>query len=319
MMRLLGKLSQCLNSARQASRRESQQSLFWQKNTSCEQHPAYSSHAMLCATCLSVFDTNPSSATTVVRGSHHTNIANLKAAAQQGCYLCAGLVLDYSDEEVNDGSAVSNNGTVLLTFELCMSLASPLIGLLTFQFVAEDISSPTYELVYTSSLQKPINYSAFLDNVRADLSSEPWRVRDDGFASSSAAVPKSTGDPDSLKVASKWLQMCLENHSYCENHEFLPASPWYPKRLLDLGSDDGTLRLVETKEHAPEERYATLSHRWGPKRICTLTIGNIGDYKINIPVSILSNTFRDAIAATRMLRVLPLDRLSLYRSSWRWR
>ncbi len=256
---------------------------------------------MLCATCLFIFEKNPVE-TTVIEGPHQANIENLRRAAKQGCYLCSDLVLEYDDIYHDDVNCEANGSSEFLTFELRMSVASNRIGLLSFQFVKADLSSATYELVYTGTLVKPPAYDEFLQLSRADVSNEAWRVRDDSFPSSSAMVPKSTGDLATLKIAAQWLRNCLESHSSCEDREFTSAAPWFPKRLLDLSSE-GRIRLIETRQQRPKERYATLSHCWGPKPICTLTTDNIEEFKEDVPDAILSNTFRDAVAVTRMLEI----------------
>ncbi|CAO2649674.1 Nn.00g009660.m01.CDS01 [Neocucurbitaria sp. VM-36] len=217
----------------------------------------------------------------------------------------ASSFLEYDDEEVGfDTSVVAESGppAEFFSYELSLSLFSKRIGLLSFEF-AEQLTSATYEIVYTSNLTKPKEHDSFLQALKDDLSSEPWRVRDDGFPSSTATVPQSTGDPEVLKVAGRWLSQCLDNHSSCEHDDFSPDKPWYPKRLLDVSAPSGQPRLVITRKEEPKERYATLSHCWGPKPICCLTADNIEDYEGVIPREELTNTFRDAINATRMLQI----------------
>ncbi|KAJ4363895.1 hypothetical protein N0V83_009347 [Neocucurbitaria cava] len=259
---------------------------------------------MLCSLCVSVFQQDQGTRATTVRGVHHATIASLRAAAKQGCYLCCELELEYDAEDDLKSDILADLAprAKFLTYELNLSLFSNHIGLLTFE-IGEQLASATYEVVYNNNVTKPKGYNGFLKQVNGDLSNEPWRVRDDGFLSSTAAVPESTGDPDVLKIAEKWLSHCLANHASCEHDAFSIDKPWYPKRLLDVSASSGVPRLVITEQERPMERYATLSHCWGPNPICCLTADNLEDYQSGIALEELTNTFRDAVAATRMLQI----------------
>lgn len=269
---------------------------------------------MLCATCISIFQTDLGNhAFPVVDGLHHISIANVRAAAKLGCYLCSELELDYEDgdEDEDEDASVggeTENGRVTsqVSFELRFYVTtSPegRLGMLSFASADGKLTSASYEMVYTEGLAKPRRYDDFLRQTAFDLLSEPWRVRDDGFASSTAKFAESTGDPQVLGVAGKWLKRCLEEHTECEAVEYSSGAPWVPKRLLDLALDAGEVRLIETKDEKPEERYATLSHCWGEDPICCLTADNMDEWHEKIPLDVLTNTFRDAIAATRMLNI----------------
>jgi hypothetical protein len=273
---------------------------------------------MLCAVCISIFqnDLNTPQYVSITTGRHHASMADVEAAARQGCYLCSELVLDYDYEAVDNTTT-----TVSLSFELQFydhhrySSRRGQICILSFASSDEQLISASYEIVYTGHLSKPLGYDSFLQLAREDLEKEPWRVRNDGFSSSTEAVPESTGDPKVLKIAEGWLERCLKQHSNCENPEFSANAQWYPKRLLDL-SRSGQ-RLISTEEEKPEGRYATLSHCWGPNpSICCLTADNGNEMQTDIPTQLLTKTFRDAVAATKMLKIryLWIDSLCIMQS-----
>lgn len=258
---------------------------------------------MLCAMCVSIFDRHPvDTVFSTVRGQHHASIANVDAAAGQGCYLCSELILDYDNDESATKTGNSKD-TSSLSFEITSySINSPegRLSVLTFESADGLLASGGYEIVYTENIVKPPGYDAYLQQTRIDLAKEPWRVRTDGFPSSEAAVPNSTGDAEVLKIAGAWLKTCLETHPKCNNSS---GQPWFPKRLLDLSAAGGQ-RLIVTDEEMPEGRYGTLSHCWGTNAsICCLTSNNLEEWKNNIPSELLTRTFRDAIAATRMLNI----------------
>ena len=87
-----------------------------------------------------------------------------------------------------------------------------------------------------------------------------------------------------------------------------------PTRVLDVdasGSSSG-LRLVNNR---PGRRgyYATLSHVWGKKQIIRSTTDNVSQHEKSIPMSALSQTFRDAVEIARSLgvRYLWIDSLCI--------
>ncbi|KAF2264371.1 HET-domain-containing protein, partial [Lojkania enalia] len=82
--------------------------------------------------------------------------------------------------------------------------------------------------------------------------------------------------------------------------ETLPA---LPSRVLDVNASESSpkLRLVDAK--GKYGHYVTLSHCWGRHRIITTTVGNIREHMRAIPLSSLSQTFRDAISTVRSLNI----------------
>ncbi|KAH7071792.1 heterokaryon incompatibility protein-domain-containing protein [Paraphoma chrysanthemicola] len=271
---------------------------------------------MLCAICISMFAANPRYSRTILRGRHHACIEDVEKAAQQGCYLCSEIILDYEPERADTAVILSSDTFVntSVTFEL-----TPLDRLGTLYFESADgrLASTTYDVVYTKDIEVPASYDKYLDEARADMADEPWRVRDDCFISAFTEVPESTGDVKVLEIAECWLKQCLATHTNCELSHRSPGGSWVPKRLLDLSSDCGRPRLIITALEPPSGRYATLSHCWGKEPICILTADNLDEWSHQgISSNVLSNTFRDTLAVTRMLniRYLWVDSLCILQS-----
>ncbi|KAF2854065.1 HET-domain-containing protein, partial [Plenodomus tracheiphilus IPT5] len=120
--------------------------------------------------------------------------------------------------------------------------------------------------------------------------------------------------------ASYWAKDCLENHRGCRQE----TTRWLPDRVIDVGPLDGSLvpRLVETTSLSKplvtiEAQYIALSHCWGAKAIITTEVGNFEQHKRAIAMEELSQTFRDAVTATRKMnrRYFWIDSLCIIQDS----
>ena len=119
----------------------------------------------------------------------------------------------------------------------------------------------------------------------------------------SCPLPTDSRDPSRWKLASYWLDQCLNKHEQCRfsRSDKTPL----PKRVIDVGTADGSskLRLVETRRK--QGRYITLSYCWGhnegPRPKFLLSRRNISRYKQEIPLEMLPATLRDAIFIVRRL------------------
>jgi len=104
-------------------------------------------------------------------------------------------------------------------------------------------------------------------------------------------------------VAFAWITNCIVNHSGCRKQ--LLSSQNRPRRLIAVGDEDDTVRLVKSSKLYPDALYVTLSHCWGPKGIpFKLQKSNESILFEQIPMNELSQTFKDAIAFTRRLQLL---------------
>ncbi|CAN8105075.1 unnamed protein product [Discula destructiva] len=110
-----------------------------------------------------------------------------------------------------------------------------------------------------------------------------------------------------MAVIRSWISECVNEHELCER----PPHPDLPTRVVDVGLDDGVVRLVET--HGAKGDYLCLSHCWGLAQIITTTTSTIASRKAAVSWEDLSNTFRDAITFTRSLgfRYIWIDSLCI--------
>jgi hypothetical protein len=81
--------------------------------------------------------------------------------------------------------------------------------------------------------------------------------------------------------------------------------PWYPTRLLDLGSENSeqtdSIHPVHTKELALNKAYITLSHRRARGAFLRLTWESLQSFYHAIPATDLPRSFREAVIASRIL------------------
>ncbi|KXJ88992.1 heterokaryon incompatibility protein-domain-containing protein [Microdochium bolleyi] len=105
-----------------------------------------------------------------------------------------------------------------------------------------------------------------------------------------------TGSDEAFAKAQEWLNECVQEDD-CPRNEDTP----FPSRLVDVGLDDGTIRIVETK--GGHGKYICLSHCWGLEQIITTTTATYDQRKTAISLDELSQTFRDAVLLTRRLGV----------------
>ncbi|KAH6616574.1 heterokaryon incompatibility protein-domain-containing protein [Boeremia exigua] len=107
-----------------------------------------------------------------------------------------------------------------------------------------------------------------------------------------------TNDPEpstrDLSLAKQWLSQCRSNHERCQ--PIVDKEFEWPTRLIELWKDGNTTkaRLVERDEISAMVPYVTLSHRWGAGAMYTLENDRLSQFKEQIDVEQLAQTFRDA-------------------------
>lgn len=96
-----------------------------------------------------------------------------------------------------------------------------------------------------------------------------------------------------ITLAKSWLLDC-ERYHMCSSLAETQVSP-LPTRLLHI--DGRQVRLCLSTHLAPDTKYATLSHCWGPNPnpMWQLKKSNLGSWQRSIPQEALSRTFREAI------------------------
>ena len=108
----------------------------------------------------------------------------------------------------------------------------------------------------------------------------------------------STESDETFATLSRWIKQCELEHDGCGRLK--SKTPWYPTRLLDVGTQD--VKLVPGSRAAGQE-YMTLSHRWGSSTILKLTTNVITSWANGFPVKSLSKTFQDFISLARRLKI----------------
>ncbi|KAJ3544687.1 hypothetical protein NM208_g2931 [Fusarium decemcellulare] len=115
--------------------------------------------------------------------------------------------------------------------------------------------------------------------------------------------PASVGAFD---LARKWVQECLNNHSYCEN----PTEPFMPTRIIEISSSGKDICICKDTLPAP---YAVLSYCWGGPQRITLTKSRVQASQLSFVTDTLPRTLRDAVRVCRELglRYLWVDALCI--------
>ncbi|VUC32531.1 unnamed protein product [Clonostachys rosea] len=130
-----------------------------------------------------------------------------------------------------------------------------------------------------------------------------------------------TGSNCAFQMAATWLKTCLIEHTECRLGQFIQLTR-LPKRVIDVGPEDGSEapRLYPGK--GLRGLYLTLSYRWSEHTDSFMTTRrNLKQHYFEIPVQKLSQTIKDAITITRRcgLRYLWVDALCIVqddRSDW---
>ncbi|GAP92189.1 putative heterokaryon incompatibility protein [Rosellinia necatrix] len=95
-----------------------------------------------------------------------------------------------------------------------------------------------------------------------------------------------------------WIKECSSNHPCCGTP---PLNPKLPSRVVDIFAYDRGVTLFESK--GQRGRYIALSHCWGASSRLMTTRETIEDLKEGIAISLLPNTFQDAIEITKRLGI----------------
>ncbi|KAK5997628.1 hypothetical protein PT974_02992 [Cladobotryum mycophilum] len=116
------------------------------------------------------------------------------------------------------------------------------------------------------------------------------------------AVPRGdTGSEKSMGQIRTWLRDCDSSHTSCM---YTPNTP-LPKRVLEVTLDaqgNTATRLVQDLDL--REKYACLSHRWGPSTLlCRTTKETLEAHLLSVPWSKLPKSFQDAATVTYQLGI----------------
>jgi len=67
-------------------------------------------------------------------------------------------------------------------------------------------------------------------------------------------------DKINLDLVRTWYNQCIKHHDKCKEGF---SAPWFPTRLLYLGSQSREVKLIISGDDPPSGPYMSLSHRWG--------------------------------------------------------
>ena len=96
----------------------------------------------------------------------------------------------------------------------------------------------------------------------------------------------------------RWLEDCLNKHPSCPRGN----TPKLPRRVLDVGADNSTVRLHESLNNE-KARYAALSYCWGSGvQQLTTTTSNLHDHIFALPRH-LPKTISDAVEVCRKVGI----------------
>ncbi|OAL44435.1 HET-domain-containing protein, partial [Pyrenochaeta sp. DS3sAY3a] len=115
----------------------------------------------------------------------------------------------------------------------------------------------------------------------------------------------------------EWISTCRETHQNCQASSLARLKAGLPTRLLDVSqsssADKMKARLCYTKEIPPDAEYLSLSHTWGVEEFFTLKKKNEDELMRDIPITLLPQSFQDAIYVTGALkhRYLWIDSLCI--------
>lgn len=107
------------------------------------------------------------------------------------------------------------------------------------------------------------------------------------------------GSSSTLKIASKWLARCIENHTNCP--QSVPTSQTSPRRVISVGDEVTNPFLAEYFANDSPGGWAALSYCWGGEPSMKLTKENMNELKRGISLDKFDTTVRDAILITRSL------------------
>lgn len=133
-----------------------------------------------------------------------------------------------------------------------------------------------------------------------------------------------TDSDSSYALIESWISHCQKYHPSCrEGNESIQK--WLPTRLVDIGcpASKQAPRIIETTELLSDTQntgkleYLCLSHRWTSLMPVQLTSATIPMLREELPVSAVSQTFRDAFTVTRRLgfRYIWIDSLCIIQDS----
>ncbi|KAE9569388.1 hypothetical protein CGMCC3_g14510 [Colletotrichum fructicola] len=227
------------------------------------------------------------------------SIKALRAAAEDGCHLCALLLDNFKHSIFGDRSRPPR----VLPESAVEIRWYPDVRIGIGNDRATYCCLAAFLLTNPSLFQVPFHFTQYEGGISSILTSKA--------AKSSWA----TGTDDDFRLAASWAKRCLATHPSC-SLVTNPLAP-LPSRVLDVmaKSCPSGLRLVDgAGRFGP---YITLSHCWGKSTIITTKQATITQRRQYVLLEDLSQTFRDAVISSRALgiRYLWIDSLCIIQDS----
>jgi hypothetical protein len=274
--------------------------------------------------------------------SHHPSPARLARAVEEKCHICTIIwrKLEPSERTLLE-STWSNSYLYWITQNLQRLWSTPLacytwspvwygrddIGI-RFQFG----DKPAWRTIVFRIMP-----------TREECDDEEFVVQEELVSPVSPASPNRTGvlvssfqqrhtttysmwTPRIQSLVKRWYTVCTESHEHCRagyehpHPEKKVDHKFQPTRILDLSSNK--IRLDCSPADRKDQRYASLTHRWSiyPETMPRLSFDKLSKWEEEIDPSILTETFRDAIAVARQLgvRYLWVDSLCIVQTGFGW-
>lgn len=129
---------------------------------------------------------------------------------------------------------------------------------------------------------------------------DSYGIKEDDAPPISKTMEKNPSSTATLKIASKWLRNCLENHNSCASPNFHRP----PKRLINIGNETQNPFLVEVPPGGEQIKWLCLSYCWGKEQpALKLKKDTMNMLRSGVALNTLDPTIRDAIFVTRAVKV----------------
>ncbi|KAK1782160.1 heterokaryon incompatibility protein-domain-containing protein [Copromyces sp. CBS 386.78] len=260
---------------------------------------------------------------------HSQNLQQVVASslAPDACHICSMVCKDLSRR--NDENHIKSDGIIQARFQLWSAAVGedPVLGLCFERITDLQVLSEAASLSAAGHHDdERLNQLLVVLDDSLKATDQIGHVlslaifNDADFPYPQGNLPLSTNSPATLDLARAWLDDCLKNHPECISQA---SSRVIPTRLVDVGEvapgqPAPPPRLFLPPTHCSQLQYLTLSHSWAKsKQSLNLLTENLKELQVEIPLTALSQTFREAIDITRRLghRYIWIDSLCIIQNS----
>lgn len=258
---------------------------------------------MYCNICVSAFQAWPKDQDS--ESSHHASLQGLYNSAQFGCLVCVELLGMLQKNDGFDHPAQPSPCTKWRNKKFTDKMENDM----TFFFGKEWCTAcgldplrlgKGYGIDYSLV---PVEAKEARQETNLTRRHQTWGTREQRQAAKQR-LGESTNSQQTWSLIQGWVTRCNQRHNNCKS---ISTSLWFPRRLIAVGENNKIPHLYEPDimSWSFNERYTTLSHRWGAdsSHILKLVKENIDSLRQRIPMDLLPQTFRDAIDITRRLGV----------------